>query len=52
MLVYAEFFPRLVGFEYAAVYAAHNPEWHGVMEFVLVGAVGNVLMVHFYRAEL
>jgi hypothetical protein len=36
-----------VGFDRAAVYAAHSAKWHRVMELVLVSAVGNVLMIHF-----
>ena len=50
-MAFAEF-TRLVRFERPTVDAAHNPKWHGVMEFVFVNAVGNVLMVHCYRTEL
>lgn len=42
----AELFPRPVGFQRAAVYAAHNPKWHRVVKLVLVSA-GNVLVMHF-----
>ena len=40
-----------IGFDRAAVYAAHGAKWHRVVELVLVSAVGNVLMIHFWCAE-
>ncbi len=49
---FAELSPRQIRFECAAVYAAHNPKWHDVMELMLMSIVEDVLMIHFYRAEL
>ena len=36
-----------VGFDRAAIYAAHNPKWHRVVKLVFMSGVGHVLMIHF-----